>query len=65
MSDISMCASQTCNRRTECYRNEASGTEPDPYQQVYFISTDMNENGCHMFFPQHTKKYVTKERDES
>jgi len=65
MPDITMCASDTCRRRTECYRNEASGTKPDPYQQAYFVSTDMNEDGCEMFSPQHTKKYVKEERDES
>ena len=65
MSDITMCASDTCRRRTECYRNEASGTKPDPYQQAYFVSTDMTEDGCEMFSPQHTKKYVKEERDAS
>jgi hypothetical protein len=51
MPDITMCASDTCNRRTECYRNEASGTEPDPYQQAYFVSTDMTKDGCEKFSP--------------
>ena len=63
MPDISMCASEICRRRTECYRHEASGTEPNPHRQAYFISTDMTEDGCKYFSPQHTKKYVT-EKDE-
>jgi len=65
MPDISMCASETCRRRTQCYRNEASGTEPNPYQQSYFISTQINEDNCEYFTPQHTKKYVKEERNES
>jgi hypothetical protein len=65
MPDISMCASDTCHRRTECYRHAASGTEPNPYRQSYFISTQINEDKCEYFSPQHTKKYVTEERDES
>jgi len=63
MPDITMCASDTCRLRTECYRNEASGTKPDPYQQSYFISTQINEDKCEYFSPQHTKKYVKEERD--
>ena len=52
MPDITMCASTTCNRSTQCYRNAASGTEPNPYRQAYFVSTDMTEDGCEMFSPQ-------------
>jgi hypothetical protein len=51
MPDITMCASTTCNRRTECYRNAASGTEPNPWRQAYFVSTDMTENGCDKYSP--------------
>jgi hypothetical protein len=63
MPDITMCASDTCRRRTECYRNAASGTEPSPWRQAYFISTDMNEDGCEKFSPQDTKKYVKENND--
>jgi hypothetical protein len=65
MPDISMCPSTTCNRRTECYRNAASGTEPNPWRQAYFVSTDMTENGCEKFSPQHTKKYVKQEQQNA
>jgi len=65
MPDITMCASTTCNRSTQCYRHEASGTEPNPHRQAYFVSTDMTDDGCWYFAPQDTKKYVTEERDES
>jgi hypothetical protein len=63
MPDITMCASDTCHRRTECYRNEASGTEPNPWQQAYFISSEIEKDNCPYFSPQHTKKYVKEERD--
>lgn len=37
MPDISMCASRTCSQRTSCYRNEASGTVPNPYRQSFVL----------------------------
>jgi len=63
MPDITMCPSTTCSRRTECYRNAASGTEPNPQRQAYFVSTDMTDDGCERFSPQDTKKYVLGESD--
>ena len=63
MPDISMCPSTTCSRRTECYRNEASGTEPNPWRQSYFVSTEMNEDDCKYFSPQDTKKYAKEKPD--
>jgi hypothetical protein len=63
--DITMCASDTCHRRTECYRHAASGTEPNPWRQAYFISSEIDKDNCEYFAPQDTKKYVTEKRDES
>lgn len=37
MPDISMCRHKTCPKRTDCYRHEASGTEPDKYAQTYAL----------------------------
>ena len=56
MPDITMCPSTTCAKRTECYRNAASGTEPNPYRQSYFVSTEMTENGCQYFSPKHKEQ---------
>lgn len=36
MPDISMCSVETCELKTKCYRNAASGTRPDRYAQSYF-----------------------------
>lgn len=30
-----MCASDDCPARHECYRNEASGTRPNPWRQAW------------------------------
>lgn len=65
MPDITMCASDTCHRRTECYRNEASGTKPTSWQQAYFISSEIEKDNCEYFSPQHTKKYVTQEQQNA
>lgn len=35
MPDISMCPSQDCPARTDCYRNEASGTRPSEWRQSW------------------------------
>lgn len=35
MPDISMCPSQDCPVRGDCYRNEASGTEPSNFRQSW------------------------------
>lgn len=35
MPDISMCMSGNCPLRKQCYRNEASGTKPNPWRQSY------------------------------
>jgi len=61
MPDITMCASDSCHRRTECYRNEASGTEPNPWRQAYFISFEIEKDNCPYFSAQHTKKYVKED----
>jgi hypothetical protein len=63
MPDITMCASDSCHRRTECYRNEASGTEPNPWRQAYFISSEIEKDNCPYFSPQDTKKYVKEKPD--
>lgn len=64
MPDITMCASITCNKSADCYRHADSGTEPNPWRQAYFVSTEMTGNGCEYFSPQHTKKYATKTEDK-
>jgi len=51
MPDITMCASTTCHRRTECYRNAESGTEPNPWRQAYFLYVDETDVGCEKFSP--------------
>jgi hypothetical protein len=61
--NVTMCASTTCDKRTECSRNAASGTAPNPYRQSYFVSTEMTEDGCPYYSPVHTRKYVTEERN--
>ncbi|MGC5781631.1 hypothetical protein [Methylobacterium sp. NFXW15] len=33
MPAISMCPSENCPARRDCYRNEASGTRPNPWRQ--------------------------------
>jgi hypothetical protein len=35
MPDISMCPSEDCPVRRGCYRNEASGTRPNPWRQAW------------------------------
>lgn len=35
MPDISMCPSPDCPVRGDCYRNEASGTEPSDFRQSW------------------------------
>ena len=35
MPKISMCASADCPARRDCYRNEASGTRPNPWRQEW------------------------------
>lgn len=65
MPDITMCASDTCHRRTECYRHEASGTEPNPHRQAYFISSEIDKDNCEYFAPQHTKKYANSTQEPS
>jgi hypothetical protein len=56
MPDIALCKSERCPVRTNCYRNEASGTEPSYARQVYappvmigghcfsYIPLDANKN---------------------
>lgn len=49
MPDITMCPSDTCPKRTECYRNEASGTEPTPWRQSYFTHMTVEGEDCEYF----------------
>lgn len=39
MPDISMCPSEDCPARGDCYRNEASGTKPRSTWQSYSAFT--------------------------
>lgn len=47
MPDISMCASETCRLRKECYRNPASGTQPSEWVQPWAdFPDDTDEKPC-------------------
>lgn len=51
MPDISMCPSKTCELRETCYRNAASGTEPNPRRQSYFSVPPAKADGCDYYWP--------------
>lgn len=48
MSDISMCATDTCPSRSECYRFRA---EPSPYWQSYLYGKPDERGRCDHFWP--------------
>lgn len=48
MHNISMCVSQDCYLRFECYRNEASGTKPSERQSWAHFKWD-SIDGCVYF----------------
>lgn len=51
MPDISMCFSDTCSLRANCYRNPASGTKPCEYRQSYFNGLDTEGEDCKYYWP--------------
>lgn len=40
MADLDMCDSQSCELRKSCYRNPASGAEPNPWRQFWIVNPD-------------------------
>lgn len=50
MPDITMCASETCEIRRECRRNEESGTVPRDRRQSWFIPSEPGKE-CPCFWP--------------
>lgn len=48
MPDITMCASETCEVRQTCCRNEASGTKPNGARQSWFMTYDNRK--CHYYW---------------
>jgi hypothetical protein len=60
MPDISMCPSQYCPVRGDCYRNEASGTRPTEYRQSWTTFTWRQPGGfgapveCSGYWPTET-----------
>lgn len=45
MPDIMMCDATNCEKAVTCYRNVASGTEPDPYMQTYWLRDESSPSG--------------------
>lgn len=50
MPDITMCASETCNHRKTCYRNQESGTKPGQ-RQSWFLVDPNTEGVCDYYWP--------------
>ncbi len=50
MPDITMCANSKCDKKTKCYRHEASGTEPSEWQS-YTIFNLWVDGECEHFLP--------------
>ena len=52
MPDISMCDDELCPKRQQCYRNPASGTQPNKFRQSWFLLSPMTNSGtCDYFSP--------------
>lgn len=51
MPDITMCPSDTCDYRTHCYRNPASGTKPSEYRQAWWIEKPDINDDCRNYWP--------------
>ncbi len=49
MPDIAMCANPTCPVRETCARHEASGTQPKPLAQSWFIEQRYGSQGCDFY----------------
>lgn len=54
MPDITMCGDMDCPMANNCYRNEKSGTKPNPYRQSFFMDSPRKEDGtCDYEAPTH------------
>ena len=51
MPDISMCDSETCPLKAECYRNPASGTKPSEYRQAWYLGLLKEGEDCDHYWP--------------
>jgi hypothetical protein len=51
MPDITMCPSDTCDLRTRCYRNPASGTKPSEYRQSWWVEKILINDDCNNYWP--------------
>jgi hypothetical protein len=51
MPDISMCDSETCPLKTNCYRNPASGTKPSEHRQSWFMGLPSEGETCNHYWP--------------
>ncbi len=49
MPDITMCDDKTCPLAPKCYRNPASGTQPNEYRQSWFVESPRTEERCDHF----------------
>lgn len=60
-----MCPSTTCLERERCYRNEASGTKPNPFRQAYFVQTESIYHGCNSYVPAYPSRVETNQPFET
>lgn len=51
MPDLAMCDNQFCEKRTTCYRNEASGTKPKEHWQSWSIGPLYDGKDCEVYIP--------------
>jgi hypothetical protein len=56
MPDITMCGSETCPLKANCYRNPASGTKPSEYRQSWFMGLDKEGEECEHYWPREIRK---------
>lgn len=57
MPDISMCCSEDCPARKNCYRNPDSGTQPTPRRQSWMPYIWDEETGrCASYWPLNERK---------
>ena len=51
MPDITMCNSETCSMRKNCYRNPESGTKPSEHRQAWFMGLPSEGETCNHYWP--------------
>ncbi len=51
MPDITMCASEVCTLKVNCYRSPASGTKPNEYRQAWYLDKTLTGEGCKSYWP--------------